>query len=156
MIRTAVNVKRQAKYHMLITEIIGGLGAIHQQFQEILSMFGQSVADTYKAQPIQRVTSVVSNVNDQRVSMRFKTPDGHDAKAVWELISQDPKDFKRKIISASYTIERPTAGYRSFEKADNMISHGLRSRGMAILTNPNFWNLVGFEIKNRIAWGKQR
>jgi hypothetical protein len=141
---------------MLITEIIGGHSAVHQYFQEILSMFGHNVDDIYKQLPVQRITSVISNVNSQQVSMRFKTQDGQDAKAVWQLISRDPTDFKRKIISASYTIERPTGGYRSFERADDMISNGLRSRGIAILTNPNFWNLIGFEIKDVVSWGKQR
>lgn len=134
---------------MLITEIIGGLGAIHQYFQEILSMFGHDVANIYKQPPIQRVTSVISNVNNQQVSMRFKTPDGHDAKAVWELISHDPIDFKRKIISASYTIERPTHGYRNFARADNLVSNGLGKRGIAILSNPKYWKLVGFNIKDK-------
>lgn len=139
---------------MLIVEIIGGSAGVHQHFQEILSMFGQPVADIYKTQPIQRVTSVITNISDQRLSMRFKTPDGHPAKAVWQLLSQDPTDFKRKIISASYTIERPTGGHRSFERADTMISNGLRSRGIAILTNPKFWQLVGFEIENVVKYGK--
>lgn len=141
---------------MLINEVIGGLGTVYYYKQEILSLFGQPVQDVYKTQLLRRVNSVLTSVSNTTVRIMFDMPNGKPAKAIWQLKSGNTDEFKRKILSASYTIESPRPGRRTFERADILIYNGVGQKGIAILTNPKYWNLVGFQIQDTVAYGEQK
>jgi len=61
-----------------------------------------------------------------------------------------PMEFEKRIIAAAMATKQPTTSryHRTWDYASarSVISRGTGPRGLAVLTNPDFWKLMAFSV----------